>query len=245
MTGHILCAALQTFGMTTLDDQPTDDLIPTPETVWTQSHDERKSLLMNMNKRVVEKYISCSFNSPHRRSSDSVNEYTRNFLSIGSIYLLFKDAIKEGDGRRVLQCYRYLLPIFINSGRRNYANEALNLLCQYHYDLPAQQAEQLVWSRFVNTTDVKGGNIPTDLHLEHLNRILKGTVQGLGSNKSETAIVRSSKAIGVIKEVIQKFDQQNNVPLSSKSHRIPAIKKEFETIVKELQQYQVFDTLPG
>ena len=231
--------------MSTLDDQPTDDIIPTPETAWTQSQDERKSLLMNLSKRVVEKYISCCFQSPHKKSNDGVNEYTRNLLSIGCIYLLFKDAIKEGDGRRVLQYYRYLLPIFINSGRRNYANEAFNLLCQYHHDLPAQQAEQLVWSRFVNTTGVKGGNIPTDLHLEHLNRILKGTVHGLGSNKTETAIVRSSKAIGIIKEVIDKFDQQNKVPSSNKSHRIPAIKKELEAIVNELKQYQVFDTFPG
>ena len=66
-----------------------------PETAWTQSHDERKSLLINMSKWVMEKYISCCFNSPHRRSSDGVNEYTRNLLSIACIYLLFKDAIKK------------------------------------------------------------------------------------------------------------------------------------------------------
>lgn len=99
-----------------------------------------------------------------------------------------------------MKYYHYLLPVFINSGRRNYVNESLNPLCQYHYDLPLQQAEQLVWSRFVNAASVKAGNIPTDLHLEHLNGILKDTIQGLGTNKSETAIVHGSKAIGIIKE---------------------------------------------
>ena len=75
--------------------------------------------------------------------------------------------------------------------------------------------------------------------------ILKGTVHGLRSNKSETAIVRSSKAIGVIKGEVDKFDQQNKVPSSNKSHHISAIKIKLEIIVKELNHYQVFDTFSG
>ena len=240
VTGHILCAALQTLGMVALDDQPSDCHIPTPETAWTLSKDERRTLLMSISKLVVKNHISCSFNKPHTQSGDDIHEYTTSLLSVGCMYLLFKDAIREGDGKRVLEYYRYLLPIFINSGRRNYANESLNLLCQYHYDLPQHQAEQLVWSRFVNAAGVKGGNIPADLHLEHLNRTLKGTIQGLGTNKNETAIVRASKAIGIIKDTIQKFDQENSITSSSGSHGAPAIKKELDIIVKELQQYQAF-----
>ena len=100
--------------------------------------------------------------------------------------------------------------------------------------------EQLVWSRFVNAAGVKGGNIPADLHLEHLNRALKGTIQGLGTNNNETTIVRASKAIGIIKDTIQKFDQENSITSSSGSHGTPGIKKELDIIVKELQQYQAF-----
>ena len=33
-------------------------------------------------------------------------------LSLGLFYLEFKDAIREGDGLRVLRCYKYLLPLF-------------------------------------------------------------------------------------------------------------------------------------
>ena len=50
--------------------------------------------------------------------------------SIGRMHLLFKNSIKEGDGKRVLQCCCCFLPVFVNSGHRNYANESLNLLCQ-------------------------------------------------------------------------------------------------------------------
>ena len=159
--GYVLCACLKTFGMTTLDDQPSVDLINSPETVrvWTQTKDEQKSLLTKLSQRVVEKFIQSSYNNPVEPSRDGVYEYTKNLLSIGCLYLLFKDAIKEGDGMRVLDYYRYLMPIFINSGRRNYAIEAFNLLYQYHYDLPPQQAQQLIWSRFINTAGRKLGGI--------------------------------------------------------------------------------------
>ena len=231
--------------MVALDDQPSDSVIPIPESAWAQSNDERRTLLMNVSKLVAEKNIFCCFNSPRTRSGDGIHDYTKNLLSVGCIYLLFKDAIKEGDGKRVLEYYRYLLPIFINSGRRNYANESLNLLCQYHYDLPLQQAEQLVWSRFVNAAGIKGHNIPADLHLEHLNRTLKGIIQGMGTNKTETAIVHASKAIGIINETIRKYDHENNIGQSSGAHSAPAIKKELDIIIKELQQNQAFDIQPG
>lgn len=50
---------------------------------------------MNTSKFAATKHI-CS--CPHSQNGDDVHEYTKNFLSVGCIYLLFKDAIKEGDG---------------------------------------------------------------------------------------------------------------------------------------------------
>ena len=64
ITGHILCASLKVFGMATLDDQPHDDLITSHETV-----DDRESLLMSLSKRVVDKFICQSFNSPLNRQN--------------------------------------------------------------------------------------------------------------------------------------------------------------------------------
>ena len=161
------------------------------------------------------------------------------------MYLLLKDAFKEGDGKRVLQRYRYLLLVFINAGCRNYANESLNLLCQYHFDLPPQMAQQLIWSRYINTAGVRGRNIPADQHLEHLNRILKGTIEGLGSNKNKESIVRCSKALGMIQETLNKYDQDNSVCLSSGAHSAPKSHKELLTIIKELQEHEVFEIIPG
>ena len=50
---------------------------------------------------------------------DQVEVYARQILSLGSLYMEFKDSIREGNGLRVLRCYRYLLPIFKSAGRKN------------------------------------------------------------------------------------------------------------------------------
>ena len=151
--------------------------------------------------------------------------------------------IKEGDGKRVLQCYQYFLPVFINAGC-HYANESLNLLCQYYFDLSPQMA-QLIQTRFINTTSVRGQNIPADQHLEHLNRILKGTIEGLGSNKSKENILRGSKALGVTDHTLNRYDQDNSVCLLSGAYSVPGSQKELQMIIKELQEHKVFEVITG
>ena len=69
-----------------------------------------------------------------------------------------------------------MLPLFISSGRKNYAIEALNLLVQHDFSLPPHQAAELIWGRFINTTGLPGRNIPNDLHMEHLNRSVKTAI---------------------------------------------------------------------
>lgn len=207
-----------------------------PETVMTKTKDERSKILDEVSETVVKTFIQLAFNKPPVPSNgiDRVQEYSKNLLSIGSFYLEYQDAIREGDGKRVLRCWKYLLPIFRYSGRRNYCVEAFKLLYQYHYALPPRQAEQLIWSRFANTHGVRGRNIPLDLHLEHLNRLCKNSIHGLGPNRKDEAIVRCGRALGTIHGVLNTFDVDNNIVLASGAHSCPSYKKELQTIVDEL-----------
>ena len=127
--------------------------------------------------------------------TDNVYNYACEVLSLGLLYLEYKDAIREGDGERVMKIWKYLLLLFKASGRTNYSIEALTLLSQYYLILPSRLAEQLKWSRFVNTTGLPGHNISCDLHMEHLNREAKTAIKGLGANKSQKAILRTGRAI--------------------------------------------------
>ena len=78
---------------------------------------------MQVSNMFVARFVDFSLDPPSTCSAshdqDCVFNYTRHFISIGCFYLNFKDAIKEGDGERILECWHYLLPIFRNAGRKN------------------------------------------------------------------------------------------------------------------------------
>lgn len=233
--------------MKTLADTPTSGAISSPDTLWMKSKDERKQALNDVCDKVVERYVHLAYNRTPlcSKKGDKVLDYSKNLLSIGSFYLEFQDAIKEGDGKRVLRCWRYLLPIFHHSGRRNYCLEAFKLLHQYQYALPPRQAEQLIWSRFVNTRGVQGRNIPMDFHQEHLNRLCKTIIHSLGPNRGDEAVIRCGKALGTVNNVLSQFDEDNDVAVPSGAHSCPSYAKEMCTLIKELKHTNILTEAPA
>ena len=97
----------------------------------------------------------------------------------------------------------------------------------------------------MNTHDVRGKNIPLDLHLEHLNHICKTAIGHLGPNKKDDAIVRCSEAMGPMCKVLQQFDDQNNLHIDSGAHDKPSYQKDLNIVLHELLQYKVFQIIPG
>ena len=130
------------------------------------------------------------------------DEYSKEVFSLGLLYMEYHDAIKEGDGLHVLRCWKYLLLLFKASQKKSYSTEAFQFLCQYHFYLPPQQAQQLLYSRFINVHGREGHNIPCDLHMEHLNRTIKDELEHLGANKMEQAITRASKCSHLINSLL-------------------------------------------
>lgn len=151
-------------------------------------------------------------------TSDGVLEYSREVFSQGLLYLEFHDAIKEGDGLRVLRCWKYMMLLFKASQRKNYAIESFNCLCQFFYYFSPQMAQQLLYSRFVNVHGREGCNIPCDLHMEHLNRVIKDALQHLGANKTQHAITRASKCSHLMSSLLSQFDATTGLKAVSTSH---------------------------
>ena len=106
-------------------------------------------------REVINRHVDISFNLSIRETAseecDSVYEYAREVLSLGLLLLEFVDAIREGDGSRILRCWQYFLPIFHATNRTNYSIEAFNLLAQEKFLLSPRMALQLKWSRTINT----------------------------------------------------------------------------------------------
>ena len=188
MEVHILSTFMTAFSMNALDDTPSTDIF-TEESTESDSATRRRILLSAI-QRVLGEHIDLSINgeknSDHDR--DYVLLYAREVLTLGLFYKEFHDAIREGDGERIITCWRYLLLLFKVSHRTNYSVEAFTLLAQYHFTVSERMQKQLVWSRTVNIHGRTGENVPCDLHMEHLNHECKESISGLGSNITDTSI---------------------------------------------------------
>ena len=97
----------------------------------------------------------------------------------------FDDAIKEGDGDRILRCWKFMLLIFRAYKHTNYAFAALQLFFYTSCILSERMSHLLVWNRTVNNHGGKGRNISLDLRLEHLNNLLKEMLRCLDVNVTE------------------------------------------------------------
>ena len=56
--------------------------------------------------------------------------YVTDILSLGLIWHGYHDAVREGDWKRIVLYWKFLLPIFQQEGHYNYAREAFNIICQ-------------------------------------------------------------------------------------------------------------------
>lgn len=242
---HIVAAALDTLGMDSIDDVPCDDVLSNPEDIWMLPVSERRDILNKMCKKVVDSHVKFSFNEHPTSTTDQVFSYAQQILSLGCFYLELCDGIKEGDGERVLRCWKYLLPVFLASHRTNYSREALNMLYQHKYRLSPRLSRELLYNRFVNVHGRPRKNIPADLHMEHLNRIAKNAIKGLGANKTEKAIVRVGRALRTVAPVLQNYDEDNNVPSLSGVHKVAEAKKDIAIVTGVLQASNVFEEIPG
>ena len=74
-------------------------------------------------------------------STDFVQTYAMDFLTLGLLWRGFHDAIKHGDGNRILTYWKFLGIIFKEEGHFNYAKEAFNLLAQSVLLSPRKAAE--------------------------------------------------------------------------------------------------------
>ena len=93
---------------------------------------DRKELLIvsAVTKKVISKFVSIilpSKNAPSE-TKDMVYNYATDLLTLSLIWHGYHDAIKERDGNRILLYWKFLLPIFQQEGRFNYAKEVFLLI---------------------------------------------------------------------------------------------------------------------
>ena len=81
---------MSTLRMSSLDDEPPEGIITSPETIWTETAEKRKAALSMVTKKIINDYINLSYNGKIETSSDEVFNYSSNLLKICLLYAQFK-----------------------------------------------------------------------------------------------------------------------------------------------------------
>ena len=184
--------------------------------------------------------------SVQKKVPDGIFNYSSAVLNDGLLLLELRDAIREGDGPRVIRCWKFMLLHWRHAKHTKYSLEALHLLAAINATATARIAHELIWCRFINTRGVPGGNMPVDLYMEHLNRTLKDYLKGLGANVSEATIVQTSKSLRNLMEMTSHFDSICGIHPDSIYHTCKRYGKDLDMVLEELTtRSRVFDYVPG
>ena len=93
----------------------------------------------------------------------------------------------------------------------------------------------------MNTMGKRGENIPCDLHLEHLNRTLKGIIKTRGSNKvNPTSIIRAGRTVSVVHRICQVFQKETIGEKKATRHPYPSFLKDLKLVLSVLKDEKIF-----
>lgn len=229
---YVVSAAVQYLKMESVEGLPSESVIPNSAEMWMKDDSHRLDIIMSIARSIASQHVNLGMREHHQdKSYDKILPYSRDVTGVGLILREFKDAIKEGDGDRCIRVWKYFLLMFRASNRINYAMEAFNFLSQYHIVLSPYLAEGVKWSRFVNTHGLPGHNISCDLHMEHMNKLVKVAIGGFGANKTQKSIIRCGKMVGTLEETLKYFDNENGVKKALGARSKRAYDKDFHKVL--------------
>ena len=157
-----MAAALTFFGMESAESTPTKNInIVAIESLPLK---ERQSRLLYAVANLVSKYVmhhvdtdvvtsnsistedqACVPSIPEETISDLITtgedcklNCATAVLSMGMLARIFHDASREGDGERLIRCWKFFMLHFKVDGRVKYAVQAINLLAQVNGLLPPE-----------------------------------------------------------------------------------------------------------
>ena len=114
--------------------------------------------------------------------TDHIYNCHRSFLHMALLYEDLRNAIRNENGTRIIQQRKMWLIYFLATGRRNYSNEAANLLANLKADFSKWLAYIVTYNRTVNSSGKPGQEKAIDMAVEHHNLVIKTALRSSGAN---------------------------------------------------------------
>jgi len=197
---------------------------------------------------IVHQGVQIAEQSPEesiKKSEDSVFNYHRLKLVFGLVIFEFNDAIKEGDGDRLHDLYKFVLLLYKANGKTKYSYVVFLYLVKIANILSERDAHCLKWNRFYNKYGTKGGNIPLDLRMEQLNKIVKTMWRALGANLNEQSAERIANTVEPLELILDAIDKDCSLQ-NTKGYRSPGKPETaVQQITNDLMQIEAFRLQEG
>ena len=250
---HIVAAAMCHFNMTSLEDEPSGITLPTE--VHALSDFMMQTVGQLIDKHVTRFTKMSDISNPdtssllRQQQSDDQEDQVMNYASLvigfGLMANNFHDAWREGDGERLLRCWKFLLLHFKGNGRTKYAVEAVRLISQTSALLSPRKAHQLIWNRTCNPKGGHGNNIPLDLQNEFMNRLFKDSINTFPSNITTSSVDRSAQSVKQVHDILDNFDNITHSYKDKGEHIPPDISGDFQLVLHVLLNENIFKPTPG
>ena len=179
------------------------------------------------------------------QDSDSVFDYSCCALGFCLLARDFNDAMRRGDGGRILRLCKFYLLYFKAAGKTKYAYHTLRLLVQVHCLLTPRVAHQVVWNRFVNLSGKPDTNLALDYFLELCNKIFKLECKAFHGKISIQSVRRISQAAQKLDRILHVSDKAAAMKSKSGKHKKLHPKEDIEALIEQQHAERIFEEQPG
>lgn len=178
------------------------------------------------------------------KETNDIQNYSVCFLQYVFLIWNFMDAIKEGDIFRTNVCFKTMIPLFYcHSELSKYLAECIDYIQKTEILLSTKMSMKVRAASFINKSGRIGKNKPADMEKENQVKLLKELIRGLGSNKTENAIVGISKAAPVIESVVHHFDEEAGICEIRTTHKSRSLERDSNQ-GRSLQSYKGINANP-
>lgn len=178
-------------------------------------------------------------------SEDRVYNYTHQTLILLMLRLNHNDAIKLGDGERIVRLYKFFCLFFKVSKCPKYAIAALHLQAQVNCLLSPRLSHSLVWNRTVNSQGKADTNYPMDLAVEHDNKSFKNDIHTYKGEVTDKSIFRISRSTEPSEGILTSYDRSTKAKKPSGRHTNCSTEQDVLAVVEHLLDGDVFQKIPG
>ena len=112
LQSHVIAAAMKEFNFDSMEDMPPSSSLFGSKSFQEGTRTSRREVLVEASKKLVEKYTYKIELEKKPKENDHVLAYGKELMSLGLLYLEYRDSIREADGNRILRCWKYILFIF-------------------------------------------------------------------------------------------------------------------------------------